>query len=112
MNQTTDGSVERQVRAYNDHDVGAFVACYAEAAVVEDADGSVLVRGREQMREHYGRIFSSLPDLHAEILKRISVGSYVIDEERVSGRPNGDLHAVAIYHLDAEGLIDHVRFLR
>jgi hypothetical protein len=79
--------------------------------VVEDADGSVLVHGSEQMREHYRRIFHRLPDLHAEIVSRIRVGSYVVDEEHVSGSPNGDLHAVAIYHLDAEGLIDQVCFL-
>jgi SnoaL-like domain len=58
-----EGSVERQVRAYNAHDVDEFVACYAGGVVIEDADGSVLVRGREQIRR-------------------------------------------AIYHLDAEGLID------
>jgi hypothetical protein len=105
-------SVERQVRAYNDHNIEEFVACYARAVVIEDADGSVLVRGREEMREHYGRIFDRLPDLHAEIVSRIRVGSYVVDEEHVTGRLNEDLRAVAIYHLDEDGLIDHVRFLR
>ncbi len=40
------------------------------------------------------------------------MGSYVVDEERVSGRPDGELHVVAIYRLDGDGLIDRVRFLR
>jgi hypothetical protein len=110
MSEATEDSVERQVRAYNEHDVDEFVACYAEAVVIEDADGSILVRGREQIRDHYGQIFDRLPDLHAEVVSRIRVGSYVIDEERVTGRADGDLHTAAVYHLD-DGLIDHVRFL-
>jgi hypothetical protein len=35
-----------------------------------------------------------------------------VDEERVTGGPDGDVHAVAIYRIDADGLIDRVRFLR
>lgn len=112
MSRRPEGSVERQVRAYNEHDIDAFVACYADAAVLEDGDGNVLARGHDEMRDHYGRIFDRFPDLQAEIVSRICVGAYVVDEERISGRPDGDLHAVAIYRLDAEGLIDHVRFLR
>jgi hypothetical protein len=40
------------------------------------------------------------------------VGSYIVDEEHVLGRPEGDVHTIAIYRLDADGLIDCVRFLR
>jgi hypothetical protein len=105
-------SVERQLRAYNEHDVDAFVACYAESVVVEDADGAALIDGREQMREQYARLFEGAPDVHARIAQRIRVGTYVIDEEHVSGRPDGDLHVVAIYRLDADGRIERVRFLR
>jgi len=68
--------------------------------VIEDADGQPLLHGHDAMRERYGRLFAGSPDLHAEIVTRIRVGSYVIDEERISGRPDGDVHAVAIYRLD------------
>jgi hypothetical protein len=112
VSETVDDAVERQVRAYNAHDLGEFIACYAEEAVVEDADGRFVMSGREEMREQYGRLFDELPDLRAEIVSRIRVGSYVVDEERVSGRPDGELHVVAIYRLDGDGLIDRVRFLR
>jgi hypothetical protein len=107
-----EDAVERQVRAYNARDLEGFLACYAEDVVIEDADGQALVRGHEAMRERYGRLFADSPDLNAEITARIRVGSYVIDEERVSGRPDGDLHPVAIYRLGDDGLIDCVRFLR
>jgi hypothetical protein len=106
-------AVQRQLEAYNARDVDAFVACYAQDVVIEDADGGLQMSGRDQMRERYGELFESAPNLHAEVPCRIRVGSYVVDEERVSGHPRGgDVHAVAIYRLDDGGLIDRVRFLQ
>jgi hypothetical protein len=105
-------AVERQVQAYNDRDVEAFVACYAQEVVFENADGEPQTSGRDEMRKRYGELFDRAPNLHADIPSRIRVGSYVVDEERVTGSPGGDIHAVAIYRLDGDGLIDRVRFLR
>jgi hypothetical protein len=104
-------AVERQVEAYNARDVEAFVACYAQDVAFEDAEGRVQASGRDEMRKRYSDLFESSPNLQAEVTSRIRVGAYVVDEERVSGLPSGDIHAVAIYRLDAEGLIDRVRFL-
>jgi hypothetical protein len=50
--------------------------------------------------------------VHAEVITRIRVGSFVIDEECVTDRLDGDIHAVAIYRLGSDGLIDRVRLLR
>jgi hypothetical protein len=105
-------AVERQLAAYNAGDLEAFVACYAREVVFEDADGGQQTTGRDEMRRRYGELFATSPSLRAEVPSRIRVGSYVVDEERVSGFPGGDVHAIAIYRLDAEGLIDRVRFLR
>lgn len=105
-------AVERQLHAYNARDLEGFVACHSEAVEVEDGDGAVLVSGRGEMRERYGRLFADSPALHAEIVTRIRIGSHVVDEERVTGRAGGDLRAVAIYRIDDDGLIDRVRLLR
>jgi hypothetical protein len=105
-------AVERQVEAYNAGDVDAFVACYAAEVALEDADGNLQTNGREQLREDYAKLFERCPDLHAEIATRIRVGPYVVDEERISGHPAGDIHVIAVYRLDDEGLIDRARFLR
>ena len=106
-----EDAVDRQVIAYNAGDVDAFIACYAEGVVVESSDGAVVMSGREEMRDRYSRLFAGSPNLQAEIVTRIRVGSYVVDEERITGRRDGDAHAVAIYRLNADGLIDRVRFL-
>jgi hypothetical protein len=64
------------------------------------------------MRHQHGWLFDELPELAAEIVTRIRVGRYVVDEEHLTGRPEGELRAVAIYRLSDHGLIDRVRILR
>lgn len=86
--QAAQDSVERQAIAYNAHDLDGFVACYAETVVVEDADGHPVMTGREEMRQQYGGLFAGFPTLKAEIVSRMRVGSYVVDEERVTGTPD------------------------
>lgn len=105
-------AVERQVAAYNAHDAEAFADCYSEGVVIEDAHGEVSMRGRTELRQRYAALFAANPTLHAEIRSRIRVGSYVIDDEYATGHPAGEVHAVAIYRIAADGLIEHVRFLR
>src|ERR1700743_1621087 len=111
MGDTLDDSVQRQVVAYHDHDVDALVGCYSDDVVIEDGLGQLSVQGREQLRQRYTAFFAAAPAARAEITSRIRVGSYVIDEERVSGLPTGDLHAAVVYRLGPDGLIEHVRVL-
>ena len=94
--EAVEDAVRRQEQAYNAHDVEAFVACYAEDVVVEDADGNIVMNGRDDMRERYRRLFAESPDVRAEVVTRIRVGAWVVDEEWVIGRAGGDIHAVAV----------------
>lgn len=105
-------AVEQQVDAYNLQDLDGFVACYAESIVIEDAEGHLLITGREAVREHYGSLFKRFPNRRATIESRIRVGSYVVDEERIVGAGGDEIHAVVIYRLDRDGLIDRVRLVR
>lgn len=56
-------------------------------------------------------MFAACPELRCEILSRIAVGEYVVDEERVSGRAPEPERLVVVYHL-AAGLVDHERIVR
>jgi uncharacterized protein (TIGR02246 family) len=103
--------VDRQVEAYNAHDIDAFAASYADDVVIVDAAGTELTRGRAQLAEQYGRWFARNPELHVEIVSRIEIGAFVVDAERVTGTPDGETQAVAIYRVDADGRIDRVQFL-
>lgn len=109
--------VEAQLDAYNQRDVDAFMACYTADCVIEDGAGKRLMSGHTEMRPRYQALFDGSPNLHCDIVNRIRIGSYVLDEERISGRLPGIApelrRAVAIYRIDpASGLIAHVRFLR
>jgi hypothetical protein len=86
------------------------VSCYSEDVVVEDAAKNILMRGRGQMRAEYAPFFAEFPGLRAEIIQRIEVGDFVIDEERIHGWQARPVRAVAIYHV-ADGQIDRVQFL-
>ena len=105
--------VEAQLAAYNAHDVDAFMACYTADCAVDDGDGTRLLTGHAEMRPRYVALFASSPNLHCEIVSRVCIGDYVIDEERITGRVPDLRRAVVIYHIDKSfQLISHVRFLR
>jgi len=99
------------VSAYNAGDLDGFLLCFSEDVVVEDEDGNVVSTGREALRATYGRLLAEQPDREYEIPTRSRVGSWVVDEERVTGGPGGEVRAIAIYHLDSDDLIDRARFL-
>lgn len=105
--------VARQVDAYNARDLDALLDCYSRDAIVEDATGKIAMRGREAMRRTYDELFSESPDLQAEIITRIRVGEYVIDEEVVTGRRGSSepVRVAVVYHV-ANGVIDRVRMIR
>ena len=105
--------VRAQLVAYNARDIDAFIDCYSQDCLVEDGAGNVLMRGAAAMRESYAAMFAASPDLNCRLVSRIVLDGYVLDEERVTGRAGlpDESHVVAVYRI-ADGLIEHVRFLR
>ncbi len=101
--------VTAQVDAYNARDLDRFLDCYSPDAVIEDASGQVIMRGRDSMRGVYEQLFTQSPELHCEIRKRIHVGRYVIDEEAITGfRYVGfpsEVHAAAVYRVEGNRIV-------
>jgi hypothetical protein len=66
------------------------------------------------MREQYGQLFRESPDLTANILQRIVIGDYVIDEEQITGFNLAgfppELHAAVAYQI-TDGKIQGVTFI-
>ena len=103
--------VQVQVEAYASRDLEAFLACYAEDAVLhrglDDAD---TVAGRAAMRAIYGPLFEQSPGLRIAIVAREALGDLVVDHEVVTGmRGGGPVQAIALYRV-REGLIREVWF--
>jgi putative hydrolase of HD superfamily len=101
--------VDRVLAALNGGDVEAFVSCYSPTATVENGYDKVVARGHDELRARYGPAFESAPDLRVEAISRIDVGSFVVQEERVTGRGDPERH-VAVY-LIVDGLIARERLL-
>ena len=103
--------VQEQLEAYNTGDVARFMPCYTSDCIIEDGAGNRLLTGHAEMLLRYATLFKNSPHLHCEIINRIRIGSYVIDEEQITGRVPAMNHAVVIYRVK-DGLIEHVRFIR
>ena len=97
--------VQRQLDAYNRHDLEAFVATYAEDAELYRVPATTpALKGRQQLRDFYRDSRFNLPKLHAELVHRIVMGDKVIDHERITGLRDEVVEAVAAYVV-RDGLI-------
>ncbi|WP_166038855.1 amidohydrolase family protein [Sphingosinicella sp. YJ22] len=107
---TPEEIVQRQLNAYNARDLEAFIATYHPDVQIYDFPDAPTMQGHAAMRRQYGAMFERAPALHAYVPRRIAVGNYVIDEEIVSGLPEGRrIRGAAIYEV-RDGLITRVWF--
>jgi uncharacterized protein (TIGR02246 family) len=103
MTDEPDGTptdvVDSHLEAYNDRDAAAFADHFAEDAVVaRQRDGTVVASGRDEIREHYAELFEAVPDLHCTFTDTLTLGSFVVCAERVTGTPE-PMEALALYEV-------------
>jgi hypothetical protein len=110
MSESPEAVVQRQLEAYNAHDIDAFMATYSQnIKIMEFPSGLVLMDGHEAMRAEYGPLFSEKKP-HVDITERIISGNLVIDREKVNVIGRDEFYGVAIYEV-VDGLIQRVWFL-
>ena len=104
--------VQRQLDAYNAHDVEALAATYAVDAEQFEHPSTLLATGLAQLRQRWTVRFKD-PLLHAELLKRTVMGRIVIDHESVRSTfvdGPGRSELIAIYEVH-EGKIVKAWFI-
>lgn len=102
--------VQAQLDAYNRRDLEGFLAFYSDDAVLKNHPDEVTQVGKEQMRARYTQRFAN-PAVRAQVLQRMVLGRFVVDEERISAPPAKEIiEAVAIYEVK-DGKIVSVSFL-
>jgi putative hydrolase of HD superfamily len=104
--------VQAQLEAYNARDLNAFLATYSPDAQLFEHPAKPLASGLDQLRERYAARFAE-PNLHAQVMKRIVMGSIVVDHELVTrtfSEGTGTSEAIAIYEVQ-ESLITRVWFV-
>jgi len=75
--------VQRQLDAYNAHDLEGWLATYAEDAQQFEHPGKLLASGHAAMRERMVDRFKE-PNLHARLIRRTVMGHVVVDHEEVT----------------------------
>jgi len=99
--------VDRQIEAYNAHDLEAFLATYADDVQLERHD-EVSV-GREAMIARYAPIFAA-GRCHAVITARMREGEWIVDHETAHGLDPEPVKVIVAYRVRG-GVIDRVRFM-
>ena len=102
--------VQKQLEAYNNRDIDAFVKTYSFDIKLYNFPNEVTTQGQAALKRQYASFFENTPDLNAEIVNRIVLGNKVIDKEKVT--INGQtFYAVAIYEVEND-LIKKVTFIQ
>jgi hypothetical protein len=102
--------VQRQLDAYNAHDLERFVAEYTDdVRVYRPPATEPVLAGKAAFAAHYANHRFNRPDLHAEVVNRIVAGDKVVDHERITGLQPGVLEAIAVYEV-VQGRIRTVWF--
>ena len=115
--RTPEAIIQEQLEAYNRQDLEAFAATFSDDVEIFNLPqtGSAQIKGQDQLREVYGRLFG-LPDdekIQCQVVERLVEGNFVIDQERCRGLDGRSIRAraTAIYEI-AEGEIRRVWFAR
>lgn len=103
--------VQKQVFAYNAHDLDAFVACYGADIEFRTLDGKVNPeKGLRSLRKGYEDLFKRFPKLRVNVLNRITQGAFVIDQEQAEGMGPNPVRVTALYET-SHGKIIRVWFI-
>jgi hypothetical protein len=103
---TPEQVVQRQVEAYNAHDLDAFVACHGKDIEFRTLDGNVNPgKGSAALRKAYGEIFEHYPQVRVKVLKRICQGPYVIDQLQADGMGPNPMTIAAIFEVAQERIV-------
>jgi hypothetical protein len=94
------GPVQRQLDAYNAHDLDAFVAEYADdVQLFRPPAAQAVIRGKHAMAAHYAANRFNQPSLHAELVNRMVFGNMVVDHERITGIGADPIDAAVVFEV-------------
>ena len=107
---TPDEPVQKQLEAYNAHDLEGFVAQYSDdVEVFRPPSPKPVLSGKIEFSSHYERNRFNIPNLQASLVSRTVSGNIVIDLESIVGLGTEVLTGFAVYEVE-RGLIRRVWF--
>ena len=101
--------VQKQVDTFNKRDLEGFLSCYSDRVLAQRFPNDTMYVGKDKMMDSYERFFANTKSTSVEVVKRISIGNKIIDEEDtlVDGREG---HQIALYTIK-NGLIQSMSFI-
>lgn len=97
--------VERQLAAYNARDLETFLTAFHDDVEVTRLPGTApSIVGKAALGKFYAENRFNLPNLHAEIVNRMVMGSKVVDHERITGIGPAPIEIIVTYAIE-DGLI-------
>lgn len=105
---TPETVVQKQLEAYNAHDLETLIACYAEDACLFEHPATRLASGSDQLRERFALRFEE-PNLQARLINRIAMGNFVVDHEQVTRtfpEGTGTVELIATYEVLNNSIIN------
>ena len=107
MHASAESVVQRQLDAYNAHDLQAFLAEYAQDVhVYRPPVRKPAIVGKRAFAEFYATQRFNCVALHAQLLNRMVLGNKIIDHERISGVREQPFEVAVVYHV-IDGLIQY-----
>lgn len=109
--ESIDSLIQRQLDAYNNKDVDAWLSTYSPTAEQYMLHGECVARGHDEVRARVLPRFAE-PNLHARLLSRTIMSNIVIDHELITRNfPEGlgSIEILCVYEI-IDGLIQKVSF--
>jgi hypothetical protein len=113
MSRSPQDPVQRQLDAYNAHDLDGFLAEYTDdVQIFRPPAAEPILAGKQAVGEHYAKNRFNLPQLHARLVNRMVAGNTVVDHEEITGLPGETVRAAIAAYLvdDSVGRISKVWF--
>ncbi|MFN3195694.1 MAG: nuclear transport factor 2 family protein [Chlorobiota bacterium] len=112
IEQTAERLATEQLEAYNNRDIDKFLVPFSDSVEIYTFPDELMYKGKEKMRDRYGKMFEKAVNLHCKLTHREVLGNVVIDTEEVTGIIEGEIvNAIAIYTIENDK-IQNVHFIK
>ena len=96
--------VQRQLQAYNEHNIDAYVDTFSQDVQLFELPGNVeTISGKAALRAYYAERFRLYPVLQGKVTQRMVLGNYVIYHEELYGlQADEAVELIAVYQVQDE----------
>lgn len=112
IEKISENLAKEQLEAYNNRDIKAFLIPFSDSVEVYTFPNELMYKGKDKMRDRYGKMFANSPKLFCKLTNRTVLGNKVIDSEEVTGIKEDEVvRAIAIYTIE-NNKIQKVHFIK